>query len=444
MHYLRFFGFLLFGLVIPQLALAQTIIRDTEIEEYMTEWFSPILEAADGIDQNQVKIIIIQNPDINAFVAGGANIFFYTGLVQKTDHPGELIGVMAHELGHISGSHLIRSRDALENASYETIIGTILGVGAAILSGDGGAAGAVAAGSSSIAQRRYLANSRAFESSADQAAVSFMNAAAINPEGLVTFMEKLLQEELAPASRQSEYTRTHPLTEDRVSALEAAWSRSPYKDKALPAHWMDQHARMNAKLLSFITPEQVDWFYDTADKSIAAEYARTVAHYRQNRVDAAIKGIDGLIGRERDNPFFYELKGQMLVDFGRLREAIPPYEKALSMRPNSGLIRTALAHAQIETAGNNKERLNASLVNLKRALQNEPRSSRIHRLMATAYGRLGQDPQARLHLAEEALLQRKIPYAKQQAEMALKGLDENSSDWLRARDILSYLQQNKG
>lgn len=421
---------------------AQTVIRDSEIESYLSEWFTPIFQA-NGMEPSQVKIILIQDNDINAFVAGGSNIFFYTGLIEKTENPGELIGVMAHELGHISGGHLVRGRRALEQASYESIIGSIIGLGAAAASGDSGAAGAGALAGSSMAQRRFLAKTRTFESSADQAAISSMDKAGMNPEGLISFLAKLEGEELLDVSQQSEYVRSHPLTRSRIESVQRSTEKSPNLNKKFPAKWDEQHARLKAKLMGFINPSRVAWTYDDLDKSIPALYAKTVADYRENRIQKALDGIDHLISLEPKNPYFYELKGQMLVDFGRVEESLAPYKKAVELLPSSGLIRTAYAHAQIEKSGDSKAKLQAAIEDLKVASRAEPRSTRIHRLLATAYGRMGNDPMARLHLAEEALLQQKLGYAKQQADIALKGLEPGSSAALRAQDILLYAQQKK-
>lgn len=439
--YILFLGFVVLALPVKN-AAAQTIIRDTEIEAYLSEWFTPIFQA-NNMKPEQVKIILVQSNDINAFVAGGSNIFFYTGLIEKTDNPGELIGVMAHELGHISGGHLVRGRVAMEQASYESIIGTIIGVGAAVATGDAGAIGAGSIAGSSMATRRFLSTARTFESSADQAAITSMNRANMDPEGLLTFLEKLEGQELLPSSQQSEYVRSHPLTRDRVGTVQAAVEKSSNINKPFPAAWTDQHARLKAKLTGFINPERVAWNYDDRDQSIPANYARAVADYRENRIDSALSRIDKLIAAEPNNAYFYELKGQMLVDFGRVKEALPAYQKAINLMPQSGLIRIALAHTQIETAGENTAQLNEAITNLKLAVQDEPRSTRIHRLLATAYGRQGNDPMARLHLGEEALLQGKFDYAKQQAEIALKGLPADSASALRARDILAFVEKNK-
>lgn len=434
---------LLLAALLPTPARAQTIIRDAEIEAYMQEWLKPVFAAA-NMSPDQVKIIIVQGDDINAFVAGGSNIFLYTGLLQKTENPGEVIGVVAHELGHITGGHLIRGREMMEQASYESILGMILGVGAAIATGDGGAAATIGTGASSMAQRRFLTYSRAFESSADQAALRYLDTAQMNPTGLESFMHKLEDQELRPTSQQSQYVRTHPLTRDRIDAINQRAESSPYKNKPYPAEWTAQHKMMLAKLEGFIKPQQVVWNYDDKDMSRDAMAAKAIAAYRQNEVQKALKLADQLLAMEPDNAYFLELKAQMLKDFGRVPESIPYYEKAVAKKPDAALIRIALAHAQIETAGNDATKLQKAIQNLQVALKDEPRSSYIHRLMATAYGRSGDESRAKLHLAEEALLQRKYSYAKSQAQNALKGLKSGSPDWIRANDILNYIASEKG
>ncbi len=200
---------------------------------------------------------------------------------------------------------------------------------------------------------------------------------------------------------------------------------------------------MLAKLNGYISPGQVAWIYDDRDDSMESLTARATAAYRQNDVARALKLSDQLLAKQPDNPYSLELKGQMLMDFGRVKEAIPYYEKAVAKKPDAGLIRIALGHAQIETAGNDSAKLQKGIENLKAALKTEPKSTRIHRLLATAYGRMGDESRAKLHLAEEALLQGKYDYAKEQANNALKGLKTGGPDWIRAKDILSYVQTRK-
>lgn len=435
-------------LVIPSFSRAQSkpslsLIRDTEIELIIKEWATPIFEAA-HLNPDHVKIILVQSDQMNAFVAGGSNIFIYTGLIEKTDNPGELIGVIAHETGHIAGGHLIRTREALERASYESIIGMIIGIGAAIASGDAGAVSAISAGGTSLAQRSFFAHSRIQESSADQAALTFMEESGINPEGMKSFMQKLEAENYVPKSQQSEYIRTHPLVDNRIEAMNHRISESKNKDKPYPKKWVEQLERVRAKLIGFIHPGQTLWKYDDKDQSIAADYARAIASYRENKSDEAIKKIDGLIAREPNNPYFLELKGQMLVDFGRVREAVPFYRKAMTLLPNGSLLRIALAHALIESTYETDEKiLREAIENLEHALHDEPRNARVHRLLATAYGRLSQENRAKLHLAEEAVLQRSFEYAKQHAEAILAEEPKGTSLWIKAKDIISFIEIEK-
>ena len=414
-----------------------SIIRDTEIEATFQEWSTPLLKSSE-IGENSVKIILVQSDQVNAFVAGGANIFFYTGLIKKTDSPGEVLGVLAHEMGHIAGGHLIRSQEAMERASYESILGTVLGIGAAIVTGNGAAANAIIAGTQGLATSRFLSHSRINESSADQAAFSYLTKAGINPSGLASFFEKLQDQELLPSTQQSEYIRTHPITRNRIEATRALITKNALKDKPYPQSWYQQHARMKAKLLGFINPEQVGVAYPDSQKDIASRYANTIAAYRLNDIPSALRGIDELIFLEPENPYFHELKGQMLVDFSRVREAIPSYKKSVEIMPEASLIRIALAHALLEV-GNDEENIKDAISHLNRAQITERRSTRVFRLLATAHGRLGEGSMSKLYLAEEAVLQNRLPYAKVQAQAALNSFEVGSREWIRSKDVLTHI-----
>lgn len=416
-----------------------SIIRDTEIETTFREWMRPLLKSAE-LGQGSVNLILVQDDQVNAFVAGGANIFFYTGLIEASDSPGEVIGVLAHEMGHIAGGHLISTRQALERASYESILGLVLGLGAALAGGGGDAGSAIISGSGSVTQRRFLAHTRINESSADQAALRFFERAGLNPEGLSSFLGKLQSQELLPVDKQTEYIRTHPLTRNRVEALQTKIAASPYVGQPLPAKWVDDHARMKAKILGFTDPGRVPWVYDDKDLSIPARYARTIAAYRQNKTVQAIEQIDQLLKIEPRNPYFFELKGQMLKDFGRVDEAVPFYREAAKILPNSGLIQIDLGHALLESRADKKKNTQEAVRTLQSALTHEPRASRAHRLLATAYGRQGQEALAKLHLAEEAVLQRRLPYAKQLTQTALESLEEGSREWIQAKDLLNHIE----
>ncbi len=415
-----------------------SIIRDTEIEKTLEEWIRPLLKV-NNMPVGSVKIIIVQSPDINAFVAGGANIFIYTGLIEKSENPEEIIGVLAHELGHIAGGHLVRSREAIERASYEMILGTLLGIGAAIATGNGGAAAAISAGTGEMAKRKFLSFSRVQESSADQAALKSLQKANISADGLKSFMEKLKNENLLPENQQSEYVRTHPLTGNRIEAISAAINKNPAGKKA-NNKWIEQHSRMKAKLMGFIKPEYVDWNYDDNNHSIDADYARAVAAYKKMEIEKSLKIIDSLIKRENNNPYFIELKAQMLMDYGNIDEAVILYKKTVDILPDAPLIRSSLAHALIESYknGSSKNILKEAISNLKLAIKKEPRNAKNYRFLAIAYGKIGKDDMAQLYLAEEAFLHGNYEYAINRAEFASRKLENGSKDWIRAQDIIHY------
>ncbi|MAQ71825.1 MAG: peptidase M48 family protein [Alphaproteobacteria bacterium] len=427
--------------LIPRTAKAQTVIRDTELEENMKVWSSDLIRAA-GLSPENVNFVFVQDSQINAFVAGGQNIFIYTGLINETDNLSELLGVIAHELGHISGGHLIRTKDAMENASYESILGMVLGIGAAVLSGNGGAASAIGAASQSSAMSGFLSHSRVQESTADQAGISYLRTAGIDAKGMETFLEKMIDQELLPQTNQLEYVRTHPLSRNRLSAIENKVKDSPSYGKGVPEAWQREYAMTKAKLIGFISPERVIWDYSDRDQSMPAKYARAIAQYRKNQLSEALSSIDGLIAADPDNPYYYELKGQALSESGRVEASLVPYKKSVELDPDAGLIRMAYAHALIESARGNENHYRQAIEQLKKAQLHEKRSSRLHRLMATAYGRLNDQPRASLHLAEEAMLLNQKDYARSRVEGALKGLERGSGDWYRAQDILNVLDNS--
>ena len=412
------------------------IIRDEEIETYLRDWTADVVRAA-GMSPEQVNIILVQSPEVNAFVAGGSNVFIYTGLIQKTTSPGEVVAVISHELGHIAGGHLTRSRDQQSAASFEAIAATLLGVGAAIASGDSGAAAAGAAIGQSTALNNYMAFSRVQESSADQAGFRFMEAAKINPTGIVTFLSKLSSEELLPTSQQSLFMRSHPLSRERIDILQQKVSTSPYAKNPLPASWDDQYKRTRAKLEGFITPERVSYDYRSTDTGVPAIYARAIAAYRMNKMDEAIKLADQLIAREPKNPYFLELKGQILYEYGKIADSVAPLQKAVALKPSSGLIRIAYAQSILDAAGKSSDGLNRAITELKRAQLDEPRSSKPKRLLATAYGRMGDEVRARVYLAEEALMQGRKAEAARMAKSTLPQLPKGSAEAIKAQDIIS-------
>lgn len=415
-----------------------SIIRDTEIEDTLRSWAIPIWKAA-GLNPDAVKLILVSSPEFNAFVAGGSNIFIYTGMIDTTKSAGELLGVIAHETGHIAGGHLIQGRQAMERASYESMLGALLGIGVGI-GGGGDAASAVMAGSQGMAMSDFLAHSRVQESSADQAGLRFMEGAGYSPKGMVTLLEKLKDQEYMPQGQQVAYVRTHPLTADRLSAMEAGAARSKYESTPYPAAWNEAYARIKAKLVAFTEPTRVAWIYSDKDTSTTAIYAKAIAAYRRSEKDKALRLIDEIIAREPKNPYFHEMKGQMLRDFGQVPAAADEYRKAIAAKPDAALIRVDLAQVLVEMAGNGQPALYAEAEkNLDQAATKEKRSSDIQRLYATIYGRQGDEPRAQYHLAEQAVLRGNNTEANKLLAGAMPGLKAGSRDYRQAQDLKVYL-----
>lgn len=429
-------SFFLFFICLTNIANAQksgfSVIRDVEIESTLKEYGAPIWEAA-GINPESINVILINDPTLNAFVAGGQNIFFHTGLLQAAETPEQLIGIIAHETGHISGGHLVRGSSALKDASAEAILSLVLGTAAAVLSGNPGAGAAVITGGQSIAQRSILSFSRSQESSADAAGMRFLDSAKLTSKGLKEFLEKLSGQELTPVDRQVEYLRTHPLTQDRIDAVRYHVQQSPYSDNKASKRIYDLHDRMRAKLLGYLKPESALLRYAEKDTRFSARYARAIAYYRKGDIDKAEKAMRMLSQEEPDNPYLYELMGQIYFENGRVDEAINAYKNAVQLKPEAGLIEASYGHALLE-AQNNRN-VDEAIVHLNQSLKTEPRESSTWRFLATAWGRKNDEGMVSYCLAEEALSKGDIGSAHKWAERALKLLPKRSTYVIRAQDI---------
>jgi predicted Zn-dependent protease len=438
---------LAFGLTAPGLSFAQSnqggekieMIRDAEIEHYLRALATPIYRSA-GIDPASVSIYLIKSSVINAFVAEGMNEFFYTGLLQLTDTPEQLAGVIAHETGHITGGHLIRGREAMSNASAEAIIGMLLGVAAGVASGNGQVAMGAISGAQQLAERNLLSFSRAQEAAADAAGMSFLDRTSITTRGMDEFMKKLGAQDLMPVDRQVQYVRTHPLTQDRIDAVEHHLEGSPHAKDNLDPKFAVMHERMKAKLMGFLQPETALLRYTDKDARVSARYARAIALYQTNQMQRALAITDGLIKEEPSNPFFYELKAQMLFEHAHVDEAVPLYKKAVEMVPDSALLRLEYGHALVESKTTSF--IDTAIQQLTEANRMQPHDPETWRLLAAAWGRKSEttgDSQygalASYALAEEASARGAKKEARQYADRAIKALPKGSPYWLRAQDI---------
>jgi len=412
------------------------ILRDEETEQDLKTMITPIFRQA-GLSPDTVKFIVVQSNELNAFVAGGQNIFLYTDLILKTENPEELFGVIAHESGHIADGHLFRGKQDMQHLSTEAILTQLMGVAVGIAGRSTDAAVAVGSAGNSILTRTLLRHTRTQEGSADRAGVRFLQGAGLPVTGFLSFMKKLESQELVPETEQSEYVQTHPLTQDRIESLQHAVDDGPKGHT--PPEWAEMHRRIKAKLLGYLFPDRS---LADRDTSTAAEYGHAIAWYRKNEPDKALATVEPLIKAEPQNPYFYELKGQILFDSGRVDDSASAYAKAAQYAPFSGLIRTSYAQSLLESKHNQSEHLAEAVKQLNLALDSEKQSSEPHHLLAIAYGKQGQEGLSRLQLAEEAMLDGNAAFAKREAGLARTKLTRGTPAWQRANDILDIASQD--
>ncbi|MGM0560008.1 MAG: M48 family metalloprotease [Pseudomonadota bacterium] len=436
MRFIKIFALLL-GLLVwaSSSAWAQgvTLIRDAEIEHSVRTFATPLFQAA-GLNPNRLEIFLIEDDTLNAFVVPGGRMFLNTGLILRTEDPTQLMGVIAHETGHIAAGHTFSRGDQMENAMLKAIAGALLGLGAGLATGDSGAAAAGSIIGQDMAMRGLLSFTRGQENSADQSAIRYMRSAGYSPKGLLDFMEIMQDQEALLSSSQEPYMRTHPLTRNRVRALEHAVEAHPGEDEQLDPGLARLHARMRAKLSGFLESErEVMRRYPEDDTSVAARYARAISHYRNGRLDSALDGMERLLEEHPNDAFFHEMRGQMLMENGRLQEALEDYQTATNLQPEEPLIRLTLA--QVQTQLNRPELDQAALDNLAKVRAREGDNPTAWRLTAIAHGRLGDKGRAALALAEMNYARASWNEAVGQAERAKKLLDKNTPAWLRASDL---------
>ncbi len=414
-------------------------VRDAEIENIIRDYATPIFIAA-GLDSGVVEVHLVNDARLNAFVAGGQRIFINTGLLMRAKGPEEVIGVIAHETGHIAGGHLTRFKDELRNAETTSIIALLAGLAAGIATGDGRVAGAIVGGGSDVARTNLLKYSRTQESAADAAALQYLDASGISARGLLNFFQMLQREVRITGGREHPYLSTHPLTNDRIAAISGHLALSRFANAPIAEDLARKHAYMRAKLIGFMEPLKTTLrFYPLDRNDIPARYARAIGHYRNADLKTALPKVDALIAEQPDNPYFQELKGQMLLENGRVADSLVPYTRMVELAPREPLLRVALGKAQVESG--QAEMLQPALENLQAAVRMDPQMREAWRLLTVVNGRLGNQGNLALAQAEYRLLGGDVKAAKALAERAINILPTGAPGWLRAQDILSETER---
>jgi len=376
------------------------LIRDAEIEYTLRAYSSPIFRSA-SINPDSVRIFIVGSPQINAYVAGGLNIFLNTGLIRQAKNPGMLIGVIAHETGHIAGAHLSQLREKSTRATIGSLVGAVVGAGVA-LGGGGKSAAGIIAGSQSMAMKNFMGEIRVNEASADQAMLSYLDDNEWSATGALEMFQALQRFESGGPKRE-QFSSDHPLTTERIAAMRNHLAETNIPAGQIPPEFEGMHARMIAKLVAFTESYETTLsLYPAKDTSLAARYARAIAEYRHSNLPGALKGMDALIKENPKDPFFYDTRGQILFENGKLVEAAASYAKAQSLMPSSALITTD--YAKVLLAGGKNGDLNKALQLLERSKDLDDSYGATWRQLAIAYGKLGKTGPSYHALAEEAAL----------------------------------------
>jgi predicted Zn-dependent protease len=424
----------------PARAQGLPIVRDAEIEQLLRDYTQPLLRAA-GLAQQNIRVVIINDRSFNAFVMDGRRIFVNAGALSESTVPNQIIGVLAHETGHIAGGHLSRLRERLAAAQTQSIIAMLLGIGAMVAgarSGQHDMGGAAAIlGPQEAIRRSLLAYQRSQEEQADRAGVRFLTATGQSPKGMHDTFKRFADQMLFAARASDPYIQSHPMPTERVAALEVLGKTSPHWDKKDPADLQLRHDLARAKLAGFLDRmDSVGRRYPVSDNSLPARYARAIATYRHSDLRAAIAQIDALIQAQSNNPYFHELKGQALLEGGRPAEAVAPLRRAVQLAPSPALIQVMLAQALNATRDPKSADEAVSL--LRTALLKEPEIAEAYAQLAMAYGRKGDLAQADLASAQAAFNRGDVKTARELATRAKTRFPVGSPGWVKADDIVSY------
>lgn len=422
------------------------VLRDTETEQLLREYTRPILRVA-GLEKQNIQMVIINDSSFNAFVADGRRIFVNFGAILQSETPNQLIGVLAHETGHLAGGHLSKLREQLANAQTQMIIAMLLGAGALVAgasrgsnsSGNNGLANAGAAaiaGPQEMIRRSLLSYQRQQEENADRAGVKFLTATQQSPKGMYETFKRFTSESLFAARGADPYLQSHPMPAERVAALQEFASTSPYWDKKDDPALQLRHDMVRAKISAFMErPELVYRRYPLTNDSLPARYARAISTYLHGDLRSALTQIDALIAVQPNNPYFYEVRGQALLESGKAADAIAPLRKAVVLSNNAPLIEMLLGQALVGT--DNKAYTDDAIRILRAAVAREPEAPLGYMQLAMAYGRKGDYAEADLASAQAAYLRGDNKTARELATRAKTRFAVGTPGWVKADDIVA-------
>ncbi|MDE1468207.1 M48 family metalloprotease [Aurantiacibacter sp. D1-12] len=419
----------------PVAAQGISVLRDAETEALLQDMMDPLADAA-GLGEGAVEVVLVNDNSINAFVAGGQRVYVHSGLINAAESAEEVQGVLAHELGHITGGHINRFSEGAGNATRITLLSTLLAAAVALAGGGEAAMGVIAAGQQA-AMGNFLSFSRTQEASADAAGAQYLSDAQISGRGSLRFFERLQNYEFRRGISQDqerEYGRTHPLSGNRIARLRETYQVDPAWETPDDPVIQERFERVKAKLYGFLAPsERTLAHFPDYLTGVPARYARAYAHHKDARVEDALAEINGLLEMEPDNPYFLELQGQVLLESGRVQEALPPLREATRITGSTPLIATLLGHALIATE--NPDNFAEAESVLRAAIGRDRENPFAWYQLSVVYGQRGDTPRARLASAEQQILSGNFQGALVNANAAEQSLPVGSTDWIRAQDV---------
>lgn len=427
------------------------LIRDTEIEGLLQDYSRPIFQAA-GFGGGRVTVRIINNDAFNAFVLDGANVFVNTGTLMQANTPNEVIGVIAHESGHIAGGHMAALRSRIAKDQTRALLTQVLGLGAMVAGGvSGGSSGrdtvqggaAMLQGGSSVIMKGLLAERRSQESAADQAGMKYLTATKQSGKGMLDTFERFKEQEYLSDQFQDPFVRSHPLSVERLARLGQLARTSAFFDQKDPPSLQLRHDLMRAKLSGYLeTPAAVFNRYPETNKTLPARYARAIAKFFRGgpgALEASVQDTDAIIRENPSYPYFYELRADFLMRSGKTAAAIPSLRQALKLAPDSPLIRVQLASALQDS--NHDDAPKEAVELLRKSLVEDPENGHAYRLLANIYYKQGRAPEADAMTAQAFFCEGDIKQAQVFAKRAQLKLRSGSPEGLKNDDIINYKPQ---
>lgn len=416
------------------------LLRDAEAESLIADYTRPLLKAA-GLGSATVQVKLVNDDTFNAFVADSRHIYVNAGAIIDSTTPNQLIGVLAHEIGHLAANHLAQLRSEIRRMQILTVIALLGGVAAGAAGGGGAAAGAVATGGMQFGQRGLLMYARENETAADQLALKYLAQTGQSAKGMLETFQRFANQQMFISAHIDPYVQTHPMAADRITMIDEMAHKSQFFDKPDDPALKERHDLVRAKFAAFTRNSQsVLRLYPPSDTSLAADYARAIVAYRFSDPKSALARMDALIKRAPNNPYFWELKGQILLETGKPKDALEPLRKAVAMAPNAGLIRVLLGQALVATG--DTKLTDEAITALTKGIGDDADQPVGYRQLAIAYARKNNIPMADLASAQGSFASGDIDTAKKYAMRAQESLKTGSPAWLRADDIITYKARN--